>query len=187
MLRIATLFTGLSLLLGCLLSTSVVAAQSDAVCVLTPVELPLFDATPASEIPGALGTPASPDDPAREATDEEVAAFTDAVDVFLTCINTGEARFANAIFTERYLAAKFADPNILYQPDFEQMIADNIAGLPDAEPLVVDEITDVQVRDDGRISARVTLSSAGTSWSDTLVLKQVDEHWLIDDVILETR
>ena len=185
--RFVTLLTGLSLLIGSILTTSVAAAQTDSACALAPVELPLFDATPPSEIPGAVATPPSPDDPTRDATDDEIAAFTEAIDVFLICINTGEAKYANAIFTERYLAAKFADPSILYQPDFERSIAENIGTGLNVAPLVVDEISDVKIRDEGCMSGRIVLSSAGTSWTDTLVLKQVGEYWLIDDVILISR
>ena len=187
MLRSTAILLGLFVLLGSAISAAPAIAQTESDCVLSQVELPLFDATPASEIPGATGTPASPDDPARDATDDEIAEFSQSIDVLLVCINTGEAKYANAVFTERYIAAKFADPSILYQPDFEQMIAESVGTGLEVEPLVVDEISGVKIRDDARISGRVTLSSAGTSWSDTLVLKQAGEFWLIDDVILETR
>jgi hypothetical protein len=188
MVRIISLLTGFLLLVGGTESARMVGAQgASAECVLSAVGLPLFDGTPAAEIPGAKGTPASPDDPGREATDAEIEEFAASIDVILGCINTGDAQYANAIFTERYLASKFADPNVLYQPDFERMIAENSGNAPDSVPLELDSIEDVVVREDGRVSGRVTFSSAGTSWRDTLVLKQVDEHWLIDDVIFETR
>jgi hypothetical protein len=52
---------------------------------------------------------------------------------------------------------------------------------------VIDNIENVQVREDGRLSGRVVLSSGGQTWRDTLVLAQVGDYWLIDDVILESR
>jgi hypothetical protein len=154
---------------------------------LPPVTLPLFDATPAAEVPGANSTPASLEDPARAATEEEIATFTAAVGVIVACINTGSAPLVNAVFTEGYLAAKFADPNKLYQPDFERKIEQAAATALPGEPLVIDNIENVQFREEGRLSGRVVLSSGGQTWRDTLVLIQVGDYWLIDDVILESR
>lgn len=163
-------------------------AQSDAdSCTLAPVELPLFDATPAAEIPGALATPATTDDPARDATNEEVAEFVAAIEVILVCVNSGDQKLANAIFTERYLAARFADPDVLYQPDFERTLDQNIGIDREARRLIAEEIAQVKARDDGRLSGRVTFSSADMLWRDTLILSNVDGVWLIDEVILNSR
>jgi hypothetical protein len=188
MTRTLTATAVLGLILGVLVGASPAVAQDEsAICPLPPVTLPLLDATPASEIPGANATPAAPDDPARAATDEEVAEFTAAVEVIVSCVNTGNASLVNAIFTERYLASQFADPTVLYQPDFERLIEQSTTPALPAEPLVIDNIDNVQVREDGRMSGRVVLSSGGQSWRDTLVMAQVGQHWLIDEVILESR
>lgn len=177
------------LLLGTLLLLSLVPGRLEAVaqdaCPLDPVTLPLFDATPAAEIPGALATPAAPDDPGREATEEEITQFSDAINVLLSCINTGEGPLVFAIFTDRYLASGFADGDA-YQPDLERTIAEYGSGLP-GEPLVLENVDNVRVRDDGRMSGQVVLASGEESWRDTLVLAQVGDYWLIDDVIRESR
>jgi hypothetical protein len=183
MLKVAVLLA----ILAASVATATSAAAQDTACPLPPVTLPLFDATPAAEVPGANATPASPDDPARAATEEEITQFTAAVEVIVACINTGSGPLVNAVFTDRYLASRFADPTRLYQPDFERMIEQTAATALPAEPLVIDNIENVQVREDGRLSGRVVLSSGGQTWRDTLVLAQVGDYWLIDDVILESR
>lgn len=165
----------------------VLAQENVETCSLTPVELPLFDATPAAEVPGALATPATTDDPARNATEEEIAEFVAAFELLMVCANSGDQKLANAIFTERFLAARFADSSVLYQPDFERILDQNFGVEENADSLFAEEIAEVKVRDDGRMSARVTFSSADLLWRDTLILKYVGDVWLIDEVILDSR
>jgi hypothetical protein len=186
MKRCPAILTLTMLLVVLLFTPHTVTTQGDpAACELPPVELPLFDATPASEIEGADAPPASIDDPAREATDEEVSEFTAAVEVIVACINTGDNALANAVFTERYLASWFGESSVLYQPDFESKIDQPVLQGVSREPLVIDNIGNVAVRDDGRMSGTVELSTGGSTWADTLVLAKTGDHWLIDDVILD--
>lgn len=155
-------------------------------CPLEPVSLPLFNATPAAEIESAGATPASADDSGRTGSDEDIAEFESAIAVLLACINTENPALANAVFTERYLASWFADPTVHYQPAFERTIAEGSPGAQDRQPLELAGVEEVRVLDDGRLSGRVVLQSAGVTWRDTLVLRQVADIWLIDDVILES-
>jgi hypothetical protein len=166
-----------------------VAAQSSSAadCELDPVTLPLFDATPAAEIPGAIATPASPDATGQPASPEDTEIYRTALDALVACTNTGEPEYAYAIFTERYLASLFVDPDRFYQPAFERMIAQGDLDIGDSEPLTVENIDHVMVLADGRLSGRVVTTSAGISWTDILILQQVGDDWLIDDVIPVSR
>ncbi len=156
-------------------------------CELNAVTLPLFDATPAAEIPGAVATPASLDAIGQSAPAEDVETFGTALDALVACVNTGEPEYAYAIFTERYLASLFSDPDCFYQPAFERMIAQGVLAIGDSAPLTVAGIDNVVVLADGRLSGRVVTASAGMSWTDILVLQQVGDDWLIDDVIRISR
>jgi hypothetical protein len=165
---------------------SIGATAQETACELEPVTLPLFDATPAAEVPGALATPAGPDDPGRVATSDEVATFEAAMNVLLPCMSSGDKALSFAVFTERYFAARLSDPAVVYQPDVERAIADS-SGSPDSPRLVLEAVADVMVRDDGRMSGKVTLGDGTMSWTDILVLAEVEGTWLIDDVIPMTR
>jgi hypothetical protein len=142
-------------------------------CVLQPLTPPLFAGTPAAEVlatPMPPGAGANPDEAVIE------AAIEDIVD----CINTGEAAYQFAIFTERYLAAQFADPDT-YQPEFEMMLTLEPAGAPARFELR--GVGDISWLDDGRVSAVVDLASGSTTYRDTLILAYVDGTWLIDEVV----
>ena len=116
---VRTVLLALSFVVGMVAGTGMsgAVAQGDTSgCVLDPLTLPLFDATPAARI---AATPVS-STLVIDTSDETIrGAVEDTVD----CINTGDPAREYAIFTQRYLAGQFADPSISYQPAFEQQLA----------------------------------------------------------------
>lgn len=151
------------------------AAQTPQVgqCVIPPVTLPLFDATPAAMV---AATPQAATGPATPGDGEIEQAVADLVD----CINTGDPAFVYAVFTERYLASLFADPAAAYQPELEQQIANGALSTPDTFTLVA--ISGITPLDDGRVSVTITLANGVSEFRDTLTLALVDGTWRIDDV-----
>ncbi len=142
-------------------------------CELNPLTLPLFDATPAVLI---AATP-NASTVAGDTSDEAILA---AVEEIVDCINTGDAAYQYAIFTGRYLAEQFADPSATYQPAFELQLSLGPADVE--ETFALTGISEVTVRDDGRVSVVVELSAGGSTYRDTLVLANVDGTWLIDSI-----
>lgn len=146
-------------------------------CELEPVTLPLFGATPAAII---AATPASGpvDGIVRVAPD--TATIELAIEAIATCISSSDPAMRYAVFTDRYLAARLADPALTYQPAFEKQLDSGIS--PDTPRYTVESIAELKPLDDGRTSVVVTLSVNGMSYQDRLVLANVDGTWLIDDV-----
>jgi len=142
-------------------------------CTLEPLTLPLFDATPAAKI---AATPLAAD-PAPDTGDEVIR---EAVEGIVDCINTGDAAYEYAIFTQRYLAEQLADSSAMYQPEFEQQLSSGPSEVEETFELA--DVTDVTVLDDGLVSVIVELSAGGTTYRDTLVLANVDGVWLIDAI-----
>jgi len=142
-------------------------------CTLDPLTLPLFDATPAAEI---AATPLA-GNPGSDTGDE---AIREAVEGIVACINTGDAAYAYAIFTQRYLAEQLADSSATYQPEFEQQLSFGPSEVEETFELV--DVTEITVLDNGLVSVVVELSAGGTSYRDTLVLANVDGVWLIDGI-----
>lgn len=147
-------------------------AQDNGGCPLPPVELPLFDATPASVV--AAATPAVPEEP----DDEEIVV---AAQIIVDCISTGDASLRYAVFTDRYLALQFTDEGGAYQPEFERLI-DQRAVADDVtwEFVSVEAITR---RDDGRVEITLTIRGQDREISDRLILARQGEYWLIDEVV----
>lgn len=147
-------------------------AQSSGDCALSPLTLPLFDATPVAVV---ASTPV-----AMESTaDVDEAAVTDAMEMIVTCANSADPKEANSIFTERYLASLFLDPST-YLPAFEQEL-DN----PSSQvmgTLQLDDIVSFTVHSDGRIEVVAKLHNSSESYTDTFLLAYVGGAWLIDDV-----
>jgi hypothetical protein len=178
-----TLAVGLATLFA-LVATVAVARQDEGIsrsaltCPLEPLTLPLFAATPAATIgtPAPIDTQAPADEPSAEVRDE----IGESVEVIIACANTGEPRFTFAVFTDRYLASLFTGDEAAYQPAFERQLTQ--PATPPSSPLVLQELRSVRLLPDGR--AIVELVIAGdTTLTDTLVLVQDGEYWLVDDVL----
>jgi hypothetical protein len=142
-------------------------------CVLEPLTLPLFDATPAAQIaatPLALAQNADTSDEAILAAVEDLVEF----------INTGDAAYQYAIFTQRYLAEQFADPSVTNQPAFELQLSLGPADVEETFELV--GVTDIAVNDGGLVAVTIELTGGGATYRDTLVLANVEGVWLIDSI-----
>lgn len=158
------------------LSSSGVLSQTPVAnpCALVPVSLPLFDATPAAEIAEAplVTTTDSPLD------ENEIRS---AVEVLVECMNSGDAAYQYAIFTDRYLARLLVDPDLTYQPQFERQLA--LGPMEPGGGLRLIDVREIALLDDGTVSVIVELASSVTTYQDTLILAQVDGVWLIDAVV----
>lgn len=148
-------------------------------CVLPPVTLPLFDATPAAII---AATPASSVTPGTGSAPLDPATIEPAIEAIVACINTNDPALRYAVFTDRYLAQQLADPTTTYQPAFELQL--DTATNASAPQFTIESIEEITPLDDGRVSVVVILMAGGTSYKDRLVLADVEGHWLIDDLEL---
>lgn len=147
---------------------------ADTTCTLTPLTLPLFDATPLAELASPVATPAQ-----TAMTKDEAKAV---LEKYVACTNTGDPTLVWAMFTPRWFSATFADPETHYLPAFEYEIANGQYGVND--PLQFVAIDDIQLTEDGRMAVTATFASADQQWTDTLILVQIQGQWLIDDVVL---
>ncbi|MGI8485949.1 MAG: hypothetical protein ACR2OU_17020 [Thermomicrobiales bacterium] len=152
-------------------------------CSLTPLSLPLFNATPPNEIVGALASPmASPAVLAtRPASTEEIPSVEVGLSTIEACINTGNPLLVYAVFSTRYLASQYADPLLAYLPAFEQQLGG--VTIPIAPPFSFDPVVDMGVLADGRVQLTLNVRRGTEAWTDTLVLVNQEGTWLIDDVI----
>lgn len=152
------------------------ALHAEASCELTPLTLPLFDATPLA----LLATPAA--SPAGVTLSEEEA--TKVLEQYVACTNTGDPTLVWAMFTPRWFSSEFADSEVHYLPAFEYQIA-NGQGIV-VDPLMLVSIEEIELLHDGRVAVTATFVSADQTWTDQLILTQIDGTWFIDDVVLIT-
>jgi hypothetical protein len=150
------------------------AAQAEVSCELTPLTLPLFDGTPVVE----MATPAAT--PAIQALTEDEA--TDILEMYVACTNTGDPTLVWAMFTPRWFADQFADPEEHYLPAFEYGIATGHDQV--VEPLLLQSIDDIVLLDGGRVAVTATFASGAFTWTDQLILTNIDGQWFIDEVVL---
>lgn len=170
---IRTSLIGAVLVTGILGATSFAAAQAADECPLPPLTLPLFAAATPADV---AATPVVQAD----APPMDEAGATEAMEVIVSCSNSGDPGVAYSIFTDRYLASLFANPDETYLPAFELQVEQG-AAQPDRS-LVLDTIESVTVLPDGRVEVVATTSTNGTTYTDTFILAWVDGAWLIDDV-----
>lgn len=149
-------------------------AHAESTCELTPLTLPLFDATPVAE----LSTPAAT--PATEILTEEEAI--EILEQYVACTNTGDPTLVWAMFTPRWFSVEFADSEEHYLPAFEYEIANGESGVVD--PLILENVDEIELMEDGRVAVTATFRSADLQWTDQLILANIEGQWLIDEVVL---
>lgn len=162
----------LSLLLTFALAAPSVVAQPT--CELTPLTLPLFGGTPIAE----LATPAA--SPVSAALSE--AEAEDVLELYVACTNTGDPTLVWAMFTPRWFSSEFADSEEHYLPAFEYEIANEDYEVID--PLVLESVVEIEEMPDGRVAVTATFASGNSTWTDQLILANIDGQWLIDEVVL---
>jgi hypothetical protein len=132
---------------------------------------PEGDATPATD-DAAMAPAASPipaGTPADEATSARVIA---AIENTINCYNTGDYLGLAALFTPAGLEAEFGVTNP-YDMEFAAV------GGP---PLIINSISDVQVHDDGRLSAELVASFGGAQISrERWILVEEGDYLLVDE------
>jgi hypothetical protein len=135
------------------------------------------------------GTPTAAVTATVEATgelvdDETAEVITKLVRQSIACTNANDPMRAFALFTDRYLLARFGGD---YQDDLGHLLA-ALTREPDVasetDRLSLDSVATLTALADGRMSAIVTTSNSSATFVDTLIFAQVEDVWLIDDVIL---
>lgn len=164
----------IALLAGSILMGGGALAQGAPGCELTPLELPLFGGTPVA----VFATPSPSASPAVSAGLSEAEA-EDVLQQYVACTNTGDPTLVWAMFTPRWFAQVFADPEQHYLPAFEQML--DSEGQPTGVPLELVDILGIEVHGP-KVDVTATFRSGDQAWTDTLTLVQVDGEWRIDDV-----
>ena len=153
---------------------SPIAAQGpESDCDLPPLTLPLFGATPAAEVA------ASPVSSTNTAPVDDGEIRT-AVETIISCANSGDAAFRYSIFTERYLAEQLADSTAVYQPAFEQELS--LGDTNGEGQLILVDVRDISALDDGRVRATIETRNGSSTYTDTMVLANVNGAWLIDEI-----
>ncbi len=145
-------------------------------CPLQPVTLPLFEATAAATV---VQTPAHALS-APQATEPDIEAAANAI---VACANSVVQAERYAVFTDRYLADLFLGQEPADQPAFERMIAVGIE--PQAGAFTLENISDIERRDDGRVAVTFHIANPEGSVSDRLLLAwdREAEAWLIDEIV----
>lgn len=162
--------------------TATPEAVSPALCVVAPLtESKLVEIV-------AAGTPTLPEelpmeDPEAEIDDASRAEVMATVRESVACANANDVLRAYALFTNRYLQERFGGEN---QDDLGHLLValtrDNDVA-DDADQLTLVSVDELRLLDDGRIAASVTTMNVQTTFIDTLILANVNDRWLIDEVL----
>lgn len=165
------------LLVGLSLIVPISAHAQTPPCSLDPIDLPLFEATPAAAI---AATPQQPDETVTDPSDDEMI---DAAGMLVACTNDDSAAVRYAVFTDRYLASLFVGRQPADQPAFEQMIATGESS--PKEPSILESVSDIELMDDGRVAVTLAISTPQGEINDRLILVWDEEAdtWLIDEIV----
>lgn len=126
-------------------------------------------ASPEGELPVAEASPAIPS--GQPASDEQASRVEEALQNLAACSNAGEYVAYAALFTEQGLLEECGTTNIY---DAEMCFG----GIP---PIVDVTVSDVQVHDDGRLSADVTYTVGAMQGHERFFLAEQSDGMLLVD------
>lgn len=130
------------------------------------------EATPEGEAAPVEASPALPE--GEPASDEQAAMVEAAVQNAAACLNAGEYVSYAALFTPEGLIEECGTANV-YDADF------CFGGFP---PLSNVEVNEVQVLDDGRLSADVTYQAGPMLFHELMILEEQPDGMLLIDTSL---
>ena len=112
-------------------------------------------------------------------------AIFDILSDSLACTNANQPMSALALFSDRYLAERFAGPDGNDELGHLLAAATRTPGpaAPD-DRLVLVSVSDLVLYSDGRIGAEVTTANVEDAFTDLIVLVETDDGWRIDQVVL---
>jgi hypothetical protein len=177
--------------LGVLIATSVVAPRasagfffqdttldvpSPAECTVEPRPVP----SPPATIEAAPSPSPTPTIPTGQPADAEtVEAITAVVRGSIACYNASDILRWLAYFSNDYLSQKFFGPDGVDYEGFLQILSTPVAALREDQQLAVIHINDVQVLEDGSVSARVVTGDPADPFVDILIFVEQDGQWQI--------
>jgi hypothetical protein len=154
----------------------------------TGIECPVQPLLPAElkEIVAAGFEPVSALDPtADHPPATALLAIFDVLSDSLACTNANQPMSALALFSDRYLAERFAGPDGNDELGHLLAAATRTPGpaAPD-DRLVLVAVSDLILYADGRIGAEVTTANVEDAFTDLIVFVETDDGWRIDQVVL---
>jgi hypothetical protein len=121
---------------------------------------------------------APPRDPADPLT---AAAIADTVRLAIACVNANDPLRAFALFSDRYLAARFGPDHPDDLGSLQAAVSRQLRPAAAADRLRLVAIDEVQVLADGRIVALVITENSTGRYEDQLTFVRQGSIWLIDD------
>ena len=130
----------------------------------------------------------------RDADAATVAAVSATTRAIVSCLNAGDFLALMSSVSDSYLLRSFVKgvPTDPLADDLQRYVNQvrgcqqcDVVPLEDDERFAIAALTNVQVLDDGRIRANLTLTNVSETWSDWLVVAFVasDGQWLLDQFI----
>lgn len=185
----APALVGLSFAASLLLTPLVGRAQSEFGAAIMPdrcqVE-PLTDAELVDIVDAAASpaTPVSALDGESEPLPEDLRQpIIDTIVESVACTNANDPMRAFALFTDRYLQTRFTGEGADDLGHLLVAITRESAPAAEIDRLALISIDEFQVWPDGAVSVTVVTGNVDATYTDTLVLVEVDEVWLIDQAI----
>ena len=112
-------------------------------------------------------------------------AIFDVLSNSLACTNANQPLSALALFTDRYLAERFAGPDGADELGHLLAAATRTPGPAEPEDrLVLIAVSDLVMYANGRIGAEVTVANVDDTFTDLIVFVETDDGWRIDQVVL---
>ena len=116
---------------------------------------------------------------------QDLVAMFDVLTESVACTNANQPMRALALYTDRYLAERFAGQE--GEDELGHLLAAATRSPKPAAPadqLVLLAVSDSVLYGDGRIGATVTTANADATFTDQIIFASTNDGWRIDQVVL---
>lgn len=110
-----------------------------------------------------------------------IAAITQTIEESVACTNANQPLRALALFTDRYLVARFSGAGADDLGHLAAAVTRDPAPADPADRLAIVSIGDPELLDDGRVAVIVATANAEQEFVDRLIFAKTGDAWLIDE------
>jgi hypothetical protein len=153
------------------------ATPQPAGCTVAPITIQYLQDLVARGVAN-VATPAS----AATPTPVDMKAISQTIEQSVACSNANQPLRALALFTDRYLAARFSGAGVDDLGHLAAAVTRSPAPAVPADRLAIVSIGAPKTLADGRASVLVKTANADQEFADVLVFANIDGRWLIDEI-----
>ena len=152
------------------------ATPQPAECTIAAIGIGELEALVTAGTPAAASTAA-----VTSLSNDDFTSIEGTIEQSVACVNANQPLQALALFTNRYLVARFSGDGADDLGHLAAAATRSPAPAAPADRLAIDSIGEPALLPDGRVSVVVMTSNSRASFTDVIILEKRGDEWAIDE------